>query len=906
MRKLAIILTIISLSFTASSQTLNPFPTTDSLRKFINKWIRNSPIDAFTNLRLNTSLIGMSRFLDSAYGGQVTGLSYSDDTLRLSLLGGQVLKVKIEAGLNQTVGNGVTNTGDSIVLGGPLDRYTFLQVNNNKRDSLVDQNTAALLISNERKDTAQYNYIFGNPPEQEAYDKGLLYLSKRYGDLDTIQRIYGGTMQSLYRTVLSPSNTRYKTVGSPLFIGYTGLVFTHQLFPADTVKWLTSPFGANALASFDLGIGQTNSYHITNQNSMYDVYPNGVIRVGVDLARQTSAIKRENYGAPYAGYVFDFRSHQSNIGSGTTEYGSYTNEVVGSYFFGLTWDHAESPSKAKTLAVSTIDSATAIKILPIWREKNEVKNGYAFKQLGDRDMSWFRGRVKVGPNAPYDGETSTAQLHIDSTVLFGKSNAQGAYFINNQVQTGVTPANLSTKKAQSFYNTFDWSFSQPTDLSNKFVYATLSRLWLRADSAQQIYQNVFGNGIAANSFGLYLRKNTGYTDTTYFIGPNDPNQVSPALEARLDVSDASLASTRPKILTGAYSMFSPQFSINDWNFLRGRLLWSVWGQSFYGGSNRAVDTSTYIYMLPQNSIVGTKYAIQQTGDLDSNIWAGPTRYTGTITRFGATAQASIISSTSLGASSGGDIRLLAQSTPTAADQRLGGVMFGTMDGGTTENITAGMQAYSTGSHTPGSSEQTHLRFYTTATNSMNEIMRMTANLRVGILSTVPTSLLTIGAGNASLNPFGLTSGTRQTTPANGSFAYDGSSLVFTVSGNSYKRFALTSDVAPTDGQIPVGNGTDYSVSDLFHINTVSTTSTFTMSGVSKMTTVKADATSGTITITLTANHIGQVVNIIKVNLSNTVNLAASSGSLLYGVTALSSQGDKATYQWDGTNWLALK
>lgn len=76
MRKIILILGILLAAQAVQSQTLNPFPTTDSLRKFINKWIRNSAVDAFTNLRLNTALIGMSRFVDSADGGRSVDTIY--------------------------------------------------------------------------------------------------------------------------------------------------------------------------------------------------------------------------------------------------------------------------------------------------------------------------------------------------------------------------------------------------------------------------------------------------------------------------------------------------------------------------------------------------------------------------------------------------------------------------------------------------------------------------------------------------------------------------------------------------------------------------------------------------------------------------------------------------------------
>lgn len=55
------------------------FPNTDSLRKFNNKYVGNSPINSFTNLRLNTLLYGMINHIDSARLG-TTG-SVGVDTL---------------------------------------------------------------------------------------------------------------------------------------------------------------------------------------------------------------------------------------------------------------------------------------------------------------------------------------------------------------------------------------------------------------------------------------------------------------------------------------------------------------------------------------------------------------------------------------------------------------------------------------------------------------------------------------------------------------------------------------------------------------------------------------------------------------------------------------------------------
>jgi hypothetical protein len=68
----------------AKAQT-NPFPTIDSLQRFINRYIRNSPVEAFQNLRLNTSLIGMLRFIEAGGIGSGIDTAYAlnDSTLRI-------------------------------------------------------------------------------------------------------------------------------------------------------------------------------------------------------------------------------------------------------------------------------------------------------------------------------------------------------------------------------------------------------------------------------------------------------------------------------------------------------------------------------------------------------------------------------------------------------------------------------------------------------------------------------------------------------------------------------------------------------------------------------------------------------------------------------------------------------
>ncbi|WP_276483552.1 SGNH/GDSL hydrolase family protein [Paraflavitalea pollutisoli] len=112
MKKILFILALVALSATASAQTVNPFPTTDSLRKFINKWIRNSAVDAFTNLRLNSALLSMTRFIDSSINsssGVDTFYAVNPTTLRLVTTDGRVMDVTISSGTggtNSNIGSG--------------------------------------------------------------------------------------------------------------------------------------------------------------------------------------------------------------------------------------------------------------------------------------------------------------------------------------------------------------------------------------------------------------------------------------------------------------------------------------------------------------------------------------------------------------------------------------------------------------------------------------------------------------------------------------------------------------------------------------------------------------------------------------------------------------------------------
>jgi len=114
----------------------------------------------------------------------------------------------------------------------------------------------------------------------------------------------------------------------------------------------------------------------------------------------------------------------------------------------------------------------------------------------------------------------------------------------------------------------------------------------------------------------------------------------------------------------------------------------------------------------------------------------------------------------------------------------------------------------------------------------------------------PTAKLEIGAGTSSTGFFKFTSSTDLSSPAAGHWYYDGTRLGFSPS-TTIKRVSLTNDVAPSNGQVPIGNGTDYTVANITGSNGVSVTNgsgTIALAATSSIpgTTTNDNASSGNI------------------------------------------------------------
>lgn len=74
MRKITIIFILVFSAMFAKAQ--GPSMSVDSLERFINRYIRNVAVESFTNLRMNTVLINLTRYVDSALGAGTLDTSY--------------------------------------------------------------------------------------------------------------------------------------------------------------------------------------------------------------------------------------------------------------------------------------------------------------------------------------------------------------------------------------------------------------------------------------------------------------------------------------------------------------------------------------------------------------------------------------------------------------------------------------------------------------------------------------------------------------------------------------------------------------------------------------------------------------------------------------------------------------
>lgn len=298
----------------------------------------------------------------------------------------------------------------------------------------------------------------------------------------------------------------------------------------------------------------------------------------------------------------------------------------------------------------------------------------------------------------------------------------------------------------------------------------------------------------------------------------------------------------------------------------------------------------------------------------------------------AGANQSITSTTTLGASSGGSLGLYAKDLPTAANQQLGILQFGSRNGSTADNVGARIRVLTNGAWTDGSAEQAYMTFETNATGTLNEVMRITANGRIsnGNIAN-PNSRYQIAAGSTALAPFSLTSGSVVTTPVAGTLEWDasanGGAPTFTPVSTRYKTVLATTGAA-TDGQIPIGStasgvytsatltaGTGVAITNAAGAITISSAATVTTAGTTDFTiTIEtltvlpslAGAANRTITFPSAASNTGRRIFIWNSNADANLWSFGSNYTDPNGTTASTiGNGTFSVYWSTGSVWLRV-
>jgi len=513
------------------------------------------------------------------------------------------------------VNNGISisATGDTTQLGGLLTKTTFIRtvLNRSDPDALTNK---FLFISNVPGDSSAYSNYFIN----SNYDRPGLIVNRQYGNDDTLYKQYGGAIQAATKMVFDASNTKYKDPSTPFTMTYGGANMLSQIFPPDTSYMRLTVFGnTGSVYSGDIGIGGENKYNLTILSTLAE-YPFSVYRSGVDYARSTITVKRELRGNPSGGYVSDWRSQSENINSGTTEYGSYVSKNFGFMAYGTISPQLTSPSKAKTLAVSTVDTAIGFWARPMWTTLNEVKNGYGFVNEGTADYNHFAGLTKFGGTMPSVDNPQTRRVVIDSTLQVGQPLpfSTNSYISGYWNRKGLTSGNFASTPNRGAWFTVDNVFtSNATSIVNSGATALRTEYFLYADSVQDVFSQQSGVGLMGATIGIYLRKGTGYLDTTTWKGGATADKAASALQSRFDLSDGFAASGMPNIGTGYFSSFNPTFQFNSFNTVDHAIWVNVGIAQYQGTTNANNGYGVYIHTFP--SQVANKYAIYQAGTLDT-------------------------------------------------------------------------------------------------------------------------------------------------------------------------------------------------------------------------------------------------------------------------------------------------
>lgn len=705
-----------------------------------------------------------SLLVDSVGGGR--GLYYSP--------GGNVLiRLRDTTEVGGNTSNGVRAVGDTIQLGGSIDKATHIQLSNQQTAGslytylhLANRPSAEALI----QEVSEY-------PTVSIYNPTTLAAEALYeeSENDTAYLHYGGRFVSLVRNNFDSTSTRFAAANKYILLPSNGFEGVYQINPPrDTVNWRVGRDGqsANVMHS-QWDLGQTWGYNINvvPESGIPD-FPLTTNLSSIDLIRNIDNTRRKKMtGAGVSGYTSRYKSYQSSINTATDEVGNYWSKIVGFTGYGDVYPTISGATKAKTLAVATVDTAAAFWAMPQYRYTNTVKNGFGYVAMGDSDYNHYNGFVTIGGNLPTrqnSGQAFTRRLFVTGDI---EATGYNYSFVSQAYGMTVSiPIAIGTEAGISFGQK-----DTAVAVGNVGTYLVPSD---RAARGLYIRSEMFnGATMDNNSTGGFVQIETGvnhanvtrwHRNGNMAIGHSAATNVY-RLYKKLTVNGSTALldtlTIKNVVQQGADSvLYKPAVFDSDGNLYKG--YWAYAGGG--GGISQSVITDT---LQNYHRLTGNTYVNgSQTGSFFGSVNSAPIRFRTNNTQ-------------RMYLDSARDQMVIGAPTINANDNM---IIQGISGAGNYAGITIYPNNLST-KMTYGSAGIQRAGSIDINTSSGSLSLSPLAGVYIGTSFTAATAYLHIKAPTTSANTgqIKLNEGSRQTTPENGTINYVSDNIEFVETSTVY-------------------------------------------------------------------------------------------------------------------------
>lgn len=314
--------------------------------------------------------------------------------------------------------NGIILSGDTSMLGGKVDRYTYIEVPNRE----INGTLIGHVLFGNNPEAQSFNGIVSPWLTSDVYGASLVGVQKFYTEAlhDTARRQYGAAFSTLSVHLFDSTSTRYKAGVKNIRMPSQGIYTVYQIYPPrDSVVWEIGRDGESSEAAhIQVDLGNSYGYNIkTVSDNGSPEYPLNAILSSIDYMRVIDNTRLHKLVGPgWSNLTTRFKTYQTPITGSTYEAGNYVGQHTQITLYGDAYsDIGSATTKTKIQAVFTLDTSIGLKIRPLNLTTNTAKNGIAIWAQGASDYSHFNGYVTIGGNLPLlqnGGQTFTDKLLV--------------------------------------------------------------------------------------------------------------------------------------------------------------------------------------------------------------------------------------------------------------------------------------------------------------------------------------------------------------------------------------------------------------------------------------------------------------------------------------------------------------